>query len=73
VKITSDIFVKYTSREKLSFYFQINILFSNKSKILVFVQQDGRYEYLPHDTHESVPTQQRERMVVQPVNQYQKL
>jgi len=26
-----------------------------------------------YDTHESVPTQQRERMVVDPVNQYQKL
>jgi len=38
----------------------------------------GRYSfvmnnYLPYDTHESVPTQQRERMVVDPVNQYQKL
>ena len=39
----------------------------------------GRYsfvianEYLPYDSHESVPTQQRERMVVDPVNQYQKL
>ena len=32
----------------------------------------GRY-YLPYDTHESVPSQQRERMVVDPVNQYQKL
>jgi len=31
------------------------------------------YEYLPYETHESVPTQQRERMVVDPVNQYQKL
>jgi len=31
------------------------------------------FEYLPYDTHESVPTQQRERMVVGPVNQYQKL
>ena len=30
-------------------------------------------EYLSYDTHESVPTQQRERMVVDPVNQYQKL
>jgi len=30
-------------------------------------------EYPPYDTHESVPTQQRERMVVDPVNQYQKL
>ena len=30
-------------------------------------------EYLPYDTHESVPTQQRERMAVDPVNQYQKL
>jgi len=29
--------------------------------------------YLPYDTHESVPTQQRDRMVVDPVNQYQKL
>jgi len=26
-----------------------------------------------YNTHESVPTQQRERMVVDPVNQYQKL
>jgi len=30
-------------------------------------------EYLLYDTHESVPTQQRERMVVDLVNQYQKL
>ena len=30
-------------------------------------------EYLPYDTQESVPTQQRERMVVDPVNQSQKL
>jgi len=30
-------------------------------------------EYPPRDTHESVSTQQRERMVVDPVNQYQKL
>ena len=30
-------------------------------------------EYLPYDTHESVPTQQRERMVVDGVNQYKKL
>ena len=30
-------------------------------------------EYLPYDTHESFPTQQRKRMVVDPVNQYQKL
>ena len=30
-------------------------------------------EYLPYDTHEAVPTQQRERVVVDPVNQYQKL
>jgi len=29
--------------------------------------------YLPYDTPESVPTQQREQMVVDPVNQYQKL
>jgi len=27
-------------------------------------------EYLPYGTHASVPTQQRERMVVDPVNQY---
>jgi len=33
--------------------------------------QYGRY--LPYDTHESVSTQQRERMIVDPVNQYQKL
>jgi len=30
-------------------------------------------EYLPYETHESVPIQQRERIVVDPVNQYQKL
>ena len=30
-------------------------------------------EYLLYDTHESVPTQQQERMVADPVNQYQKL
>ena len=30
-------------------------------------------EYVPYRTHESSPTQQRERMVVDPVNQYQKL
>jgi hypothetical protein len=30
-------------------------------------------EYLPYETRESVPTQQRERIVVDPVNQYQKL
>jgi len=30
-------------------------------------------EYLSYDTHESVPTQQRERMLVDPVNEYQKL
>ena len=30
-------------------------------------------EYLPYNTRESVPTQQRERMVADPVNQYQKL
>ena len=29
--------------------------------------------YLPYDTQESGPTQQRERMVVDPFNQYQKL
>jgi len=29
--------------------------------------------YLPYDTNESVPTQQRKRMVVDPANQYQKL
>ena len=29
--------------------------------------------YLLYDTHESVPTQQRERLVVDPVNQYHKL
>ena len=29
--------------------------------------------YLPYDTHEWVPTQQQERMVVDPVNRYQKL
>jgi len=29
--------------------------------------------YLPYDAHESLPTEQRERMVVDPVNQYQKL
>ena len=29
--------------------------------------------YLLYDTHESVPTKQWERMVVDPVNQYQKL
>ena len=73
VKITSDIFDKYISREKVSFYFQLNILFSTKSKILIIVQKDGRYEYLPYDTHESVPTQQRERMVADPFCQYQKL
>jgi len=33
----------------------------------------GRYSHLSYDTQESVPTQQRERMVVDPVNQYQKL
>jgi len=38
---------------------------------LITVQQDATY--LPCDTHESVPTQQRERMIVNPVNQYQKL
>jgi len=73
VKITSDIFVKYTNREKVPFYFELNILFSTKSKILIIVQKDGRYEYLPYDTHESVPTQQRERMVVDPFSQYHKL
>ena len=36
---------------------------------LIFVMN----EYLPYDTHESVPTQQRERMVVDQVNEYQKL
>ena len=52
---------------------------------LITVQQDMSYsvyyisvgsiknEYLPYDTHESVPIQQREQMVVDPVNQYQKL
>ena len=30
-------------------------------------------EYLPYETHESVPTQQRERKLADPVNQYQKL
>jgi len=33
LKITSDIFVKYTSREKVPFYFPLNIVFSTKSKI----------------------------------------
>ena len=33
LKITSDIFVKYTSRYKLPFYFPLNIVFSTKSKI----------------------------------------
>jgi len=32
-----------------------------------------RMVHLPYDTHESVPTQQRERMVLDTVNQYQKL
>jgi len=33
----------------------------------------GSSTYLPYDTYESVPTQQRKRMVADPVNQYQKL
>jgi len=52
---------------------------------LITVQQDATYsvyyisvgnitnEYLPYNTHESVPTQQQEQMVVDLVNQYQKL
>jgi len=37
------------------------------------VNQFGTDSYLSYDTHESVPTQQREQMVVDPVNQHQKL
>jgi len=43
---------------------------------LTIFQLEATYSvgrYLPYDTHESVPTQQRKRMVVDPFNQYQKL
>jgi len=33
MKITSDIFVKYTSHEKVPFYFPLNVVSSTKSKI----------------------------------------
>ena len=61
----------HTATHPHAFYIHGSV---HRESNLTFVQQDVTYTvYLSYDTHESVPTQQRERVVVDPVNQYQKL